>query len=318
LSLNRPHPTRRPTTDAYEQFLTRKAEELRKEHPNLVLLNNGEQNGVDFEETFQTEVLNAHDVASGRKSDENTLPALVVNGPGLGRVKWVQPVHDEMPTAPRGRRQATSENESPPKDPIDKTPEQKRKPYDKRRRQVVIDAVKAKLEALAAETDLSKVEGLEGGRAVAVKGLVAKTLVLLATLLTDRGWQNHVHDGPLALPEGFAWDDLNALQNHQIGSADSREATLQLCWELVRLAVWRLAVRLSVSPGEPTNEPHYAEVEILCGMLGFDLTALRSQAASTIPYAKLWRDEVADDWAAPNLESQITEPKTAGSGSDPR
>jgi ParB/RepB/Spo0J family partition protein len=96
-----------------EQFLTRKAEELRKEHPNLVLLNNGEQNGVDFEETFQTEVLNAHDVASGRKSDENTLPALVVNGPGLGRVKWVQPVHDEMPTAPRGRRQATSETESP-------------------------------------------------------------------------------------------------------------------------------------------------------------------------------------------------------------
>jgi hypothetical protein len=52
------------------------------------------------------------------------------------------------------------------------------------------------------------------------------------------------------------------------------------------------------SPGEPTNEPHYTEAESLCAMLGFDLTALRAAAAATIPYAKLWRDEVTDDWAA--------------------
>jgi hypothetical protein len=40
--------------------------------------------------------------------------------------------------------------------------------------------------------------------------------------------------------------------------------------------------------------------------------------AELLPYAKLWRDEVADDWAEPNPEIEATEPKTAGSGSDPR
>jgi hypothetical protein len=168
-----------------------------------------------------------------------------------------------------------------------------------RRRQVVIDAVKARLEALAAENDLGKLTDLEGGGSLASKGLAMKTLVLLAALLTDRGWSNHVHDGPLALPEGFPWVDLHSLQNHQLGTGDSREAALQLCWDLLRLAVGKLAVRLSVAPGEPTNEPHYAEAETLCEMLGFDLAALRAEAAEAIPYAKLWRGEVIDDWAAP-------------------
>jgi len=281
-----------------ELFLTRKAEELRKEHPELILLNNGEQNGVDFEEAFQTEVLNAPDVAPSRKSDGNAVPALVINGPGLGRVKWVQPVHDEAPTtAKSGRKDASSNGDSG-----EKSIEEKRKPYDKRRRQIVIEAVKAKLETLAAEIYLDKALDLEGGCALAAKGLAVKTLALLAALLSDRGWLHHVQDGPLALPEGFVWNDLNALQNHQIGLADSREAALQLCWDLLRLVVSRLAVRLSVSPGEPTNEPHYAEVQTLCEMFDFDLIALRAQAASTIPYAKLWCNEVTDDWAAANAE----------------
>lgn len=79
--------------------------------------------GVDLEEAFQTPVLHAADVATSRKSDGNAVPALVVNGPGLGRVKWVQPVHDEP--APRSSRRtsrggdsATRYTFSPPFTPI--------------------------------------------------------------------------------------------------------------------------------------------------------------------------------------------------------
>jgi hypothetical protein len=97
---------------------------------------------------------------------------------------------------------------------------------------------------------------------------------------------------------GFSWENLNAPQNHQLVTGESRETALRLCWTLLRLAVGKLAVRLSVAPGEPTNEPHYAEVESFCAMLGFDLAALRAEAANAIPYAKLWREEVIDDWAA--------------------
>jgi len=57
-------------------FLTRKAEELRKEHPEVLLLNNGEQDGVDLEETFQSEVLNAAEVAPAASPTATRFPRL--------------------------------------------------------------------------------------------------------------------------------------------------------------------------------------------------------------------------------------------------
>lgn len=297
-----------------DDFLNRKAEGLRNEHPDLVLLNNGEQNGVDLEEMIHTEVRNAAEVALSRKSDGNAVPALVVNGPGLGRVKWVQPVHSEMPTpvAQRFGRPAPSEA------PVEKTPEEKRKPYDKRRRQVVIDAVKAKLETLAAESELTNVPELDGGRSLTAKGLAIKTLVLLAALLADHGWRNNVQGGVLTLPEPFRWDDLEGMKGHELGVGAVREAALGLCWRLERLAVAKLALRLSVGLGETTNQPHYDEAEIICAMLGFDFTALRAQAAETIPYAKLWRDDVEDDWAATNGIAAENVEAADGRGSESR
>jgi hypothetical protein len=73
-----------------------------------------------------------------------------------------------------------------------------------RRRQVVIEAVKARLEALAAESDLGKLTDLEGSPALTSRGLALKTLVLLSILIDDRGWHNHVHDGAPALPSEVA------------------------------------------------------------------------------------------------------------------
>ncbi len=291
-------------------FLTRKAEDLRKEHPEAVLLNNGEQDGVDLEETFQTEVLNASEVATSRKSDGNAVPALVVNGPGLGRVKWVQPVHQSGTAESHASRtdRATEANQAP----AEKTVQEKRKPYDKRRRQIVIEAVKIKLEALAAESDLARIGDIEGGSALARKGLTVKTLVLLAALLSEHGWRNHAQNGSIGtMPDGLDWESLSGLKNHETGTGETREAVQRLCWELIRLALGREASRLSVAPGEMNNHAHYAEAEILCTMLGFDLAALRAEAATAIPYAKAWKDEVEDDWAAPGGSEDETDEEEA-------
>lgn len=282
-----------------ELFLTRKAETLRQEHSDLILLDNGENGGVDLEETFQAEVWHRDEVTTGRKSDGNVVPALVVNGPGLGRVKWVQASRETPPSVPTHRTDRGGDVEPP----AEKTPEEKRKPYDKRRRQVVIDAIKTRLEALAVETNLAQVPDREGGSALVAKGLLAKTLVLLASLLNEYGWRRSVHDAALTLPDGFAWEDLHGLKNHDLGSGENRDAALSLTWNLCRAAVGVLAGRLVVGPGEQNNEAHYAEAEVLAAMFQFDLVALRAEAAATVPYAKLWKDQVTDEWAPVNAAS---------------
>lgn len=277
----------------------------------LGLISNGDQNADALEETFQAVVLDAAEVAPSRKSDGNAVPALVVSGPGLGRIKWVQPVHNGTHAHdPAGQEQASRVAKE---EEHEKTPEEKRKPYDKRRRQVVIEAVKSKLAALAAESDLDQAAAVEGGRALAAKGLTVKTLVLLAAMIGERGWRGQVHDGELAMPHGFSWSALDALKNHETGPGQTREAVLRLCWDLMRMTVGKLAARLSVAPGEFNNQAHYDEAEALCAMLGFDLASLRAEAAAAIPYAKLWREEIVDDWAAPGAQAE-PEPEEAVAG----
>lgn len=278
-----------------ERFLKSKAEALRKEHPKLVLLDNG-QDGDDLDGEYEGEVLHSEEVTTSRKTDRKAVPALVVNGPGLGRIRWVRPVQSARLSG-SSRHDSHEMNGS---DSAPSTPEDKRRPYDKRRRQLVIEAVKAKLLALAAEDDLAKAADLEGAKALKGKGLTVKTLVLLSALLSERGWRSQVNDGALSLPDGLPWETLNALKNHELGTGETRAAALQLCWSLLRHALTHLAARLSLAPGERDNAAHCAEAETLCAMLGFDLTAFRADAARAVPYAKLWRAQIADEWATPS------------------
>ncbi len=54
--------------------------------------------------------------------------------------------------------------------------------------------------------------------------------------------------------------------------------------------------RLSVAPGDKTNDAHYGDAERICALLRFDLAALRANAAREIPYAKAWIKDVEDGW----------------------
>ncbi len=154
---------------------------------------------------------------------------------------------------------------------------------------------------------------IEGGPALVSRGLVAKTLILLNALLSEFGWRKSVHDGPAELPSNLPWESLNALRNNEIGQGEMRAAMYEVCWSLLRQTIGRFALRMLVTPGERTNGGQYAGVEQLCTMLGFDLSALRSQAAQAIPYAKSWRKEVADEWEKINGDSSDEAPAAPSS-----
>lgn len=288
-------------------FLARRIETLRREHPSLILLNGGDYNQrAALAEAFQGEVFNAWDVALGKKSDSGAVPALVVSGAGLGRIKYVVPATNG-PTTPATRRLekiSYGEDNGNGNGVHERTAEEKKAPYDKRRRQLVIDAVKAKLEALAGEADPFRFSDLEGGKALAQRGLLARTLCLLSALLDDHGWRDSIHKGDFHLPEAPDWEILATLKNHELGQGETRETLLDLALHLLRLAVGRFALRLLVVPGERDNERQYGDAQTICDLLGFDLSALRAQAAEAIPYAKCWRGEVQDDWTGAAADDQ--------------
>lgn len=288
-----------------EGFLKRRIELARREHPDLLLLNNSEddEDQTALSDALGAPVVNVWDVVVGRKSDTGAVPALVVAGAGLGRLKWVVPALAGK--FERMRKHVADEDGNGHNIvPFERTQEEKKAPYDKRRRQHVIDAVKAKLEALAGEADPFRFTDLEGGKALAARGLLARTLYVLKAMLDDYGWRDSVHKGDFQLPETPAWEDLATLKNHELGQGELRETLLDLALKLLRLAVGRYASRLLVTPGERDNARHYTEAETICALLNLDLSGLRAQAAQAIPYAKCWREEVADEWAAP-----VTEPE---------
>ena len=251
-------------------YLTHRNEELRQEHPRLILLNAGDAgDGAEVGQKLNAPVRNAWDATLCKKSDEKAVPALIVSGPGLGRLKWVQPIEDSAPPAANGRRAGHASDG----EPAVRTPEEKKEPYDKRRRQLVIDGVKHKLEALAVAQGLAEVHEIEGGPRLVERGLIAKTIVLMHALVSEMGWRSTVHDRLGDRPENLAWEALERLKNHEIGTGDMRQAIFDLCWHLLRLAVGKLGTRLSVGLGERNNEAHYAEAERICAMLDFDLAS---------------------------------------------
>lgn len=123
----------------------------------------------------------------------------------------------------------------------------------------MIDAVKAKLEALAQEPGRAQLAAIEGGAVLASRGLLARTLCLLTAMIDEHGWLTAVQRGRFALPAAPAWTDLKQMKNHEIGIGETRDSLLALSWQLMRLAVGRFALRLLVAPGERDNERQYAD-----------------------------------------------------------
>ncbi len=290
-------------------FLKRRTEEVKAEHEDFALLVNDENaDDVDVPAELEDQPLVFRpDVTLCKKSDKRAFPALVIAGPGIGRIKWVQ-LPKETKVRSNGVHAEHPNGISSVKSSGEKTLDQKREPYDRRRRQVVIEAVKAKLEALAKEKSLAKVASIEGGSALVQKGIAVKTLFLLNALLSPSGWRKDVRDSLPAWPSKASWEVLDTVPNSTLGSGKMREWLEGRCWELIRLALGTLISRHTTSHGDRTNDAQYAEAVTLCSMLGFDLAALRARAAETIPYAKSWKDEVKDDWQSASSATESVSP----------
>jgi len=274
-------------------YLKRRMEEVKTEHEDFALLVNSERAGEVMIESAGKPIVFRSAVTLCKKTDKRAAPALVVAGPGLGRIKWIQ-----MPKESKGRLNghAPSNGSHNANGTGEKSLDEKRAPYERRRRQHVIDAVRFKIEALANSDHVETAAGLEGGDALVSRGLAAKTIVLLHTLLSEHGWMKDVHQISLELPENLNWEVLSKLQNHSLGSDTTREELLALIWSLLRLCLTTIARRLTLSSSERENEDHYRDAETVCQLLAFNLAHLRAEASKAVPYAKSWSMGSEDTW----------------------
>ncbi|HPS03686.1 MAG TPA: ParB/RepB/Spo0J family partition protein, partial [Candidatus Sumerlaeota bacterium] len=152
-------------------FLKRKMESLSQVRPDLLLLNTAEHTHLcALEEIFGRRVENAWEVTMGRKTDDRAVPALIVNGAGLGRLKWVIPFENTPDTRHRETVPAA------PEEVRERTLEEKKEPYDKRRRQLVIDAVRDRIQAVVFRQNPED----EDWKALTARGLLGKTLFFLS------------------------------------------------------------------------------------------------------------------------------------------
>jgi ParB/RepB/Spo0J family partition protein len=289
-------------------FLARRVEELREKHPDLVLVNNNEHpSGRDLSEQFPDRaIVDAWEVVRCNKSDENAQAALVVSGPGLGRLQYIKPEGELDAPVPGAASRVASDQAPAAAETAEETLARKREAYDKRRRQWVIDTVRERLKAIVDTGAISEAVAIEGGSALVERGMVAKTLFLVNAVIGESGWLARIHDEPIAPPEPVQWESLGKLPNHDIGKGELREALARICWRLARLALDVASRRLIVSDRE--NDGQYGEAEQLCAMLGFDLPRLRKDAAAAIPYAKAWRDQLTDEWGGTGGEAEDDTP----------
>ncbi len=270
--------------------------ELKKEHPKLILLNAGGRDShldtVNLKEMFQREVFEDWNVVTAKKGEKNAVPALVVHGPGMGRLKWVQSASTmASPAVKRKLAKAAGTVEA-----TKKTLAEKRESYDKRRRQIVIDAVKKKLETLACVADRAEAEKIEGGEVLLASALVVKAIGITSVMFTPHGLAKTPRE--MTFPSQLTLEHLRGLRlkNDALGSGKMKRAVLDACWRLLRVFLGEMQSGLSVSPASCNNDSQYGEAEIICNFLRFDLPALRADAAREIPYAKTWRGEVEDEW----------------------
>ncbi len=106
-------------------FVFKKESELREKNPDLVIINKNKYNGLfDSDDRFVQNAVNEYDVSECKKSDPDAKQALVVDGSGIGQVKWVKSF---------GRNEIKSSGP--------KTLDEKREGLSKKRRKRVIEVV---------------------------------------------------------------------------------------------------------------------------------------------------------------------------------
>jgi len=237
-------------------YIAQRAKELKAEHPNLAFVITNYPSNEEIEEIVELRKAWGHvqmpfEFSAAKNSADGAQPALVVHGPGAGKLKWIKP---------SGGYQADRERAGG--SPGTPTPlNERREKLNAKRLAAVLKDVQAKLQRVE-WPDLKEAE----------PGLLLRLLAAFGTHAVSH--------------HAFGGDEWTYFDKTKPGEC------LNEAWRHIRALLHsRLASNAPITETPPQYRQEAIRVTKLCG---FDMKAIKAEAAQTYPEPKAWKHLNAD------------------------
>lgn len=240
-------------------YIENKAIELKKEHPKLQLVVKGhhryDAGGREFIRMFD-DVLCKGDYKICKKDNKNAIPALVVNGQGIGQVEYI-----EIP------KSNTSSSSAAPKEKVKTMTEKKKELESKRQFSVLRQLMKA--------LSTVKVKDLK------TKDPLYEVLKLACFLGTDHN-VIHVHNGSHYGQEVM----------HKYANALKDKSTEDLTSMLFQAVIPNLIEEVTYNDAITRTPKENIEAgKAIADLLQLDIDAMYKEACEEYPVPKAWKAE---------------------------
>lgn len=250
------------------RFLELRRDELKAKHPNLIYIHDDRLDDKSPEKKLFPDTVSDYSVNRAKMSDRGAAPALVVNGPGAGTLRWVRAADWARDAKKQiGKAAAGKGKDGKPKRDM----KELRQRLQGRRDAHTILALIALIEKMKDADGLDTTAGSDDNA-------IEHTLFrLLACFGTDQKYDSSYTSSP--------WSKFETLR-----TKGSHQDLLDTAWKQVRpVLVGRL--RFSDTAGATRNMD---EAKNLAELLSIDLKALQSNAVAEIPEPKSWGHEVPE------------------------
>ena len=256
-----------------EKFLENKIEDKRKKYPDLVVLKK-DYHGCRIKSINEI-IENAEPefyYETARKSDKGSVPAMVVDGDGLGRMRWVKRLGGEPSTV-------KEKADQDPEDPKTKLENRKRKHWG-RRYSLILNTLRGRLDDSGYNSyDAQKThKPLSMGESYPLPDSILKDdsgylrLIALAAVFGTAFRVDYMSSGE--------WDNYEKLVND---TPQPRDVLLKLWQAVIPVLSSRLAHRNGDEAARAVED-----AKKMCKVLEIDYEALEQEAVEQLPDPKSW------------------------------
>jgi len=242
-------------------YLEGQISQHRKKHPNLVKISNsGFYNGNEG-------VIPSYEYTKAKKSDKNAVPAIVVDGPGYGKLKYVKLTSSGRSTSSSAAK--SSKDMNPEAKLKAKKEQRKKRVYAK-----ILTEIRSKLYNMAPDdsgepkcSSLKQFEGLVDSK---------ERIMALAVVFGTKDNSTYC-----AKDEWKEWEDLTDQEAGEIH---------QQLWEAM---IGVFADRLNYQQPSNIDDLRVEEAKRVCRLIGLDFKGLEEAAEASVPVPKSWAKEEA-------------------------
>jgi len=236
---------------------------LKEKHPKLIKISNsGMTSGND-------DVLPSWDWDKAKKGDKKAVPAIVVNGPGLGELQYIKPNSRGLSSS--ATKKAINKNMDPEAKLKAKKEQRKKRVYAQ-----ILTEIRSKLYNMSTDDDSGEVQCSQPVQILRDLHAGEKMMALAAIF----GTQNNLAE----LNDEDSWKEFEKT------SPFSKEEVIQKLWESM---IGVFADRLKYHKPSDIFDCQIKDAKRICQLINLDFKELERAAEASVPVPKSWAKEEA-------------------------